>query len=109
MPARPLTQGLPISYDTGEKEIDLKDKKGMFNFNSRREIQTKEMPVTILVPNPRNMYCQQISFASIAKTIMTLTFFNRRKHRDENLANVLKTINFLQEFDVKVQQEQCLL
>jgi len=56
-PARPLAQGLPLSYETGEKEIDLSDKKGMFNFNPRKEIQTKEMPVTILVPNPRSTYC----------------------------------------------------
>lgn len=29
-PSRPLTQGLPLSYETGEKEIDLSDKQGMF-------------------------------------------------------------------------------
>jgi hypothetical protein len=55
-PLKPLTHGLPLSYETGEKEIDLRDKKGMFNFNPRKEVQIKEMPVTILVPNPRSMY-----------------------------------------------------
>ena len=29
-PARPLVQGLPLSYETGEKEIDLTDKGAMF-------------------------------------------------------------------------------
>jgi len=52
-----LAQGVPLTYDTGEKEIDLTDKGGMFQFNPKKEIQTKEMPVAILVPNPRNMYC----------------------------------------------------
>jgi len=28
----------------------------MFNFNTQKETMTKEMPLTILVPNPRNMY-----------------------------------------------------
>lgn len=51
----------------------------MFNFNTKKEIMTKEMPVTILVPNPRNMYYQQISFASIAKTVMALAFMSRRQ------------------------------
>jgi len=37
-PAKPLAHGLPLSYGTGEKEIDLSDKKGMFNFNPRKEI-----------------------------------------------------------------------
>ena len=82
-PARPLAQGLPLSYDTGEKEIDLSDKGGMFQFNpsAKKEMQNKEMPVTILVPNPRSMYCHQISFASVAKTVMTLCFMGKRKHK----------------------------
>jgi hypothetical protein len=54
-PAKPLTSGLPLTYETGE-EIDLSDKKGMFNFNNRKEVVSKEMPVTILIPNPRIMY-----------------------------------------------------
>jgi hypothetical protein len=29
-PAKPLAQGLPLTYETGEKEIDLTDKGGMF-------------------------------------------------------------------------------
>ena len=37
-PARPLAQGLPLTYETGEKEIDLADKGGMFQFNPRKEI-----------------------------------------------------------------------
>jgi len=82
-PAKPLVQGLPLTYDTGEKEIDLSDKGGMFKFNpeAKKEIITKEMPVTILVPNPRSMYCHQISFASVAKTIMTLCFMAKRKQK----------------------------
>ena len=31
-PSRPLVEGLPLSYETKEKEIDLSD-KGMFQFN----------------------------------------------------------------------------
>ena len=31
-PAKPLVEGLPLSYETKEKEIDLSD-KGMFQFN----------------------------------------------------------------------------
>jgi hypothetical protein len=54
-PAKPLTSGLPLTYETGE-EIDLSDKKGTFNFNNRKEVVSKEMPVTILIPNPRIMY-----------------------------------------------------
>jgi hypothetical protein len=34
------------------------------------------MPLTILVPNPRNAYNQQLSFASVAKTIITLGFMS---------------------------------
>lgn len=101
-PARPLTHGLPLSYETGEKEIDLSDKKGMFNFNPRKEVHTKEMPVTILVPNPRNMYGHQLSFASIAKTIMTLSFMCRRKPKgmllhesDDQLTQILQNLSFL--------------
>jgi hypothetical protein len=69
-------EGLPLSYETKEKEIDLSDKQGMFQFqkNAQKEIYTKEMPVTILVPNPRSVYSQQISFASVAKSIMTMCF-----------------------------------
>ena len=33
-PARPLVEGLPLSYETKEKEIDLSD-KGMFQFNKQ--------------------------------------------------------------------------
>jgi len=29
-PSRPLAQGLPLSYETGEKEINLSDKQAMF-------------------------------------------------------------------------------
>jgi hypothetical protein len=57
-PAKHLVSGLPLSYETGEKEIDLSDKGPMFKFDPKKEIQAKEMPVTILVPNPRNMHCQ---------------------------------------------------
>lgn len=110
-PAKPLTQGLPITYDTGEKEIDLSD-KGMFQFNgAKKEVQTKEMPVTILVPNPRSMYNQQLSFASIAKTIMTMCLMGRRKQKvplvsQEDLLDAhLSRLNYLQEFDIKVQKE----
>ena len=42
------------------------------------------MPVTILIPNPRSMYCQQISFASIAKTVMTLAFMGRKFKKNTN-------------------------
>lgn len=112
-PARALAQGIPLSYETGQKEIDLKDKQGVFQFLNaqRKEIQTKEMPVTILIPNPRSMYNHQISFASIAKTIMTLAFMgrkNKKLHHDEFNFHLNK-LHFLQEFDVKVQKDQCLL
>lgn len=74
-PARPLVAGIPLSYEMKEKEIDLSDKGQMFQFKlAKNKVQTKEMPVTILVPNPRTVYCQQLSFASIAKTIMTMCF-----------------------------------
>lgn len=57
------------------------------------------------------MYGQQISFASIAKTIMTMAFMSRRKQKLQNdlLSSVLQSLGFLQEFDIKVQQQQCLL
>ena len=29
-PSKPLVEGLPLSYETREKEIDLSDKGGMF-------------------------------------------------------------------------------
>ena len=31
-PARPLVSGIPLSYETKEKEIDLSDKGQMFQF-----------------------------------------------------------------------------
>lgn len=65
----------------------------MFNFNPRKEVQTKEMPVTILVPNPRNMYGNQLSFASIAKTIMTLSFMSRRKPKGVHLHDAEVPLN----------------
>jgi hypothetical protein len=52
-------EGLPLSYDTKEKkEIDLSDKGGLLQFNKliAKKEEVKEMPVTILVPNPRTMY-----------------------------------------------------
>jgi len=81
-PARHLVEGLPLSYETKEKEIDLGG-GGPLKFNklSKQEIITKEMPVTILIPNPRSMYGQQLSFASIAKTIMTLCFLGQKKSK----------------------------
>ena len=91
----------------------MADKGGMFQFNPRKEIQTKEMLVCILVPNPRSMYCQQLSFASVAKTVMTLTFMSKRKQKHSEperiLASHLQNLSYLQEFDVKVQKDQCLL
>lgn len=56
-PARNLVEGLPLSYETKEKEIDLNG-GGPLKFNKliKQEIVTKEMPVTILIPNPRSMY-----------------------------------------------------
>lgn len=116
-PARHLVEGLPLSYETKEKEIDLAS-GGPLKFNklAKQEIVTKEMPVTILIPNPRNMYGQQLSFASIAKTIMTLCFLGQKKSKgllnqtDGSILNqYLSNIRFLQEFDVKVQRDQCLL
>ena len=114
-PAKPLTQGLPITFETGEKEIDLSDNKGMFQFNgAKKEVQTKEMPVTILVPNPRSMYSQQLSFASIAKTIMIMCTMGRRKQKvplsnqEDMLDTHLANLTYLQEVDFKVQKEQCL-
>jgi hypothetical protein len=81
-PARHLVEGLPLSYETKEKEIDLGGGGPLkFNKQSKQEVVTKEMPVTILIPNPRNMYCQQLSFASIAKTIMTLCFLGQKKSK----------------------------
>lgn len=58
-PARHLVEGLPLSYDTKEKEIDLSG-GGPLKSNKlfSQEIVTKEMPVTILIPNPRSMYGQ---------------------------------------------------
>jgi len=73
------------------------------------------MPVTILVPNPRTVYCQQLSFASIAKTIMTMCFVGQNlnlqmsnklsQHEIDALTFYLKNLRYLQEFDVKVQKE----
>lgn len=67
------------------------------------------MPVTILVPNPRNVYCQQLSFASIAKTIMTMCFVGQMNSKLTNqesdglgLITYLNNLRYLQEFDVKV-------
>lgn len=60
-PARPLVEGIPLSYDTRDKEIDLSDKGGVLQFNknkAKKELMAKEMPTTILVPNPRCMYGQ---------------------------------------------------
>ena len=56
-PARPLVEGLPLTYETKEKGIDLSDSR-MFQFKHKnRTMQmTKDMPLTILVPNPRNAY-----------------------------------------------------
>jgi len=81
-PARHIVEGLPLSYETKEKEIDL-GKAGPLKFNklAKQDIITKEMPVTILIPNPRSMYGQQLSFASIAKTIMTLCFLGQKKSK----------------------------
>ena len=41
---------------------------------NKNKIKFKEMTVTILIPNPRCTYSQQLSFASIAKTIITMSF-----------------------------------
>jgi hypothetical protein len=109
-PVRHLAEGLPLSYET-EKEIDLSDKGGMFQFmnSAKKEEQVREMPVTILVPNPRSMYCQQLSFASIAKTIMTLCFLGQRlrknsfKEEVDLLQSHIRNLRYLKEFDVKVQ------
>ena len=108
-PAKHLVEGLPLSWETKEKEIDL-SKGGPLKFNqlAKQEVVSKEMPVTILVPNPRSMYAQQISFASIAKTIMTLCFLGQKKSKlsitqgYDPLNSVFENIRFLQEFDVKV-------
>lgn len=107
-PARPLVEGLPLTYDSKEKEYDLKDKGGVLQFNrQKKEVIAKEMPVTILVPNPRSMYGSQISFASIAKTVMTLSFLGQRRPKQPTeeeglLIRYLNNIWFLQEFSVKV-------
>ena len=109
MPVKHLVEGLPLSYETKEKEIDL-NKGGSLKFNklAKQEVVTKEMPVTILIPNPRNMYTQQISFASIAKTIMTLCFLGQKKSKlsfnqgIDPINSVFNNIRYLQEFDVKV-------
>jgi len=101
-PAKHLVEGLPLSWETKEKEIDL-TKGGPLKFNqlAKQEVVTKEMPVTILVPNPRNMYSQQISFASIAKTIMTLCFLGQKKsklsinHGYDPLTSVFDKITYL--------------
>jgi len=37
-PAKHLVSGIPLSYETGEKEIDLSDKGPMFQFNPKKEI-----------------------------------------------------------------------
>ena len=57
-PARPLVEGIPLTYETKEKGIDLSDKGTMFQFKhlNKNKMQTKEMPVCILVPNPRTAY-----------------------------------------------------
>lgn len=56
-PARHLVEGLPLSYEIkADKEIDL-GSGGPLKFNKHKDI-TKEMPVTILIPNPRSMYGQ---------------------------------------------------
>jgi hypothetical protein len=74
------------------------------------------MPVCILVPNPRTAYNQQLSFASVAKTIITLAFFGQSPQNFDldssssvRLTTYLNSMRFLQEFDVKVQRDQCLL
>lgn len=41
-PVKPMVQGIPLTYETGEKEIDLSDKKGMFSFNTKKEVCIKE-------------------------------------------------------------------
>ena len=119
-PARPLVAGIPLSYEAKEKEIDLSDKGQMFQFKlAKNKVQTKEMPVTILVPNPRTVYCQQLSFASVAKTIMTMCFVGQNLNLQmskklspqeiDYLQFYLKNLRYLQELDVKVQKDQCLL
>jgi len=64
------------------------------------------MPVTILVPNPRSMSQHQISFASVAKTIMTLPFMSKKKTKlhatEDHLGIHLSNLTCLLEFDVKV-------
>mmetsp|Transcript_5916 Transcript_5916/g.9644 ORF Transcript_5916/g.9644 Transcript_5916/m.9644 type:complete len:143 (-) Transcript_5916:1389-1817(-) len=88
----------------------------MLQFNkliAKKEVVSKEMPVTMLIPNPRTMYGQQISFASIAKTVMTMCFLGQKKKtfgdQDSVLTTYLAKIRHLQEFDVKVQKDKCLL
>ena len=92
----------------------------MFQFKlAKNKVQTKEMPVTILVPNPRTVYCQQLSFASVAKTIMTMCFVGQNLNLQmskklspqeiDYLQFYLKNLRYLQELDVKVQKDQCLL
>ena len=77
--------------------------------SAKKEEQIREMPVTILVPNPRSMYCQQLSFASIAKTIMTLCFLGQRHRKNsfkeevDLLQSHIGNLRYLKEFDVKVQ------
>jgi len=53
---------------------------------AKKEVVSKEMPVTLLIPNPRSMYGQQISFASVAKTIMTMCFLGQKNHRQSKLS-----------------------
>ena len=99
--------------DTALQEIDLSDKGQMFQFKlAKNKVQTKEMPVTILVPNPRTVYCQQLSFASVAKTIMTMCFVGQNLNLQmskklspqeiDYLQFYLKNLRYLQELDVKV-------
>ena len=64
-------------------------------------MSTKEMPLTILIPNPRSMYSQQISLASVAKTVMTLSFFGQKKSKlslkdsPDSLQDYLANIKYL--------------
>lgn len=37
-PTKHLVSGLPLSYETGEKEIDLSDKGPMFKFDPKKEV-----------------------------------------------------------------------
>ena len=88
-PPVPLVKGLPISLDVTHSQIQVAslDDPAAANDSTKK---SQEMPVTLLVPDPRNQTARVcLNFSQIVKSIMLLAYLGQKKS-SKHLKDVAK-------------------